>query len=88
VEAIMGNVRDWARLGASRRIAEISAELAEIQKAFPELGRRERGGAPAVTATATRRGRRSMSTAEKAEVSRRMKAYWARRRKAKVSARR
>ena len=84
----MGNVRDWARLGASRRIAEISAELAEIHKAFPQLRRRGRGRDPAVTTTATRRGRRSMSAAEKAEVSRRMKAYWARRRKAKASARR
>ena len=85
----MANVRDWALLGASRRIAEISAELAEIHKAFPEL---TRGGRRAATTSRTdtprRRGRRSMSASEKAEVSRRMKRYWASRRKAAASARR
>jgi hypothetical protein len=83
----MGNVREWARLGASRRIAEISAELAEIHKAFPEL-RGSRRGAEVTATQPGRRGRRSMSATEKAEVSRRMKAYWARRRKATASARR
>ena len=84
----MGNVRDWARLGASRRVAEIRAELAEIHKAFPKLKRAKRGEAVAAATSTPRRGRRSMSATEKAEVSRRMKAYWASRRKAKASARR
>ena len=83
----MANVRDWAKLGASRRIAEISEELAEIHKAFPELKRGRRSDATSQE-TPGRRGRRSMSAAEKAEVSRRMKAYWASRRKASASARR
>ena len=42
----MANVRDWALLGASRRVAEIDAELAEIYKAFPALKRRGRTPAP------------------------------------------
>ena len=30
------NRKEWAQLGAARRVAEISAELAEITKAFPD----------------------------------------------------
>jgi hypothetical protein len=85
---MMANVRDWVRIGASRRIAEISAELAQIHKAFPELQRAQPKATPARRARVTRRGRRSMSATEKAEVSRRMKKYWAARRKAAAAAKR
>jgi hypothetical protein len=78
----MANVRDWALLGASRRIAEINAELADIHKAFPQLKRGARRTETSRAEAPRRRGRRSMSADEKAEVSRRMKAYWAARRKA------
>jgi Arc/MetJ-type ribon-helix-helix transcriptional regulator len=40
------------------------------------------GPASTSTTTVTRRGRRPMSAAERAAASRRMKAYWAKRRKA------
>ena len=72
-----------ARHGASARIAELEQEIANIRAAFPGLGgaRRRR---PAGSGTARRtRKRRGMSPAQKAEVSRRMKAYWAARRAAK-----
>ena len=52
--------------------ARISSQIAAIRSAID--------GAPA-SAALHGRGRRSMSPARRAEVSRRMKAYWAKRRK-------
>jgi hypothetical protein len=78
------DLKDLARKGAAARLAELHAEQAAILKAFPEL---KRGIGPRYTddgttiLTRTRRRRRKMSAAQKAEVSRRMKKYWANRRK-------
>jgi hypothetical protein len=84
------DVNKYARLGAEARAAELSAELADIYRAFPGLRR----GRPAATATATaaasgesgsavvRRHRKPMTAAQKRAVSIRMKKYWAGRRKA------
>ena len=77
------DVNKYARLGAEARAAELSAELAEIYRAFPGLRRGGRtaaagaeGGGPA------RRQRKPMTAAQKRAVSVRMKKYWANRRKA------
>jgi hypothetical protein len=78
------DLKDLARRGAVARLAELHAEQAAILKEFPEL---KRGIGPSYTddgttmLTSKRRGRRRMSAAQKAEVSRRMKKYWAKRRK-------
>jgi len=82
------DVNKYARLGAEARAAELSAELADIYRAFPGLRR----GRPAATATAAasgesgsavvRRHRKPMTAAQKRAVSIRMKKYWAGRRKA------
>jgi hypothetical protein len=78
------DLKDLARRGAAARLAELHAEQAAILRAFPEL---KRGVRPRYTddgttiLASTRRGRRKMSAAQKAEVSRRMKKYWANRRK-------
>ena len=78
------DLKDLARRGAAARLAELQAEQAAILKEFPEL---KRGAGPSYTDDGTtilpntRRGRRRMSAAQKAEVSRRMKKYWAKRRK-------
>ena len=81
------DLKDLARRGAVARLAELQAESAAILKAFPELRRvGSRGIAytdDATTILRSRRRRRRMSAAQKAEVSRRMKKYWAARRKAK-----
>jgi hypothetical protein len=91
----MADLKEWARLGAERRMQEIEAELAEIRKAFPGLGSRRRvqsGGGGGTLAHENEGGQaqggkkkrnRTFSAAQRAEVSRRMKAYWAKRRKAK-----
>jgi hypothetical protein len=76
------DLKAYARRGAEARVAELTAELNEIYRAFPDLRR----GVPRPTtstggAGARRRLRKPMSAAQKAEVSKRMKKYWAARRK-------
>jgi hypothetical protein len=80
------DLKAYARRGAEARIAELTAELNEIYRAFPDL-RRGATRAPASSAGAGkgRRKRKPMSAAQKAEVSKRMKRYWAARRKSKNS---
>ena len=78
------DLKAYARRGAEARVAELTAELNDIYKAFPDL---KRGATRSVEATtgagARRRRRKPMSAAQKAAVSKRMKAYWAARRKGK-----
>jgi hypothetical protein len=85
------DMRELARLGAEARVAEINAELAEIRRAFGtgRAGRRVQSGSGGGTLAPEesgkkqkRRSRPPMSAAQKAEVSKRMKKYWAARRKA------
>ena len=82
------DLRRYALRGAEARLLELDKETASIYQSFPEL-RRQRGGRslPVVAAVvATRAGqkrrRRTMSAAQKQEVSQRMKRYWAQRRSA------
>jgi hypothetical protein len=80
------NMKELARVGAQARLAELLAEVAEIERAFPGIGGARRGRPPAKASAApkaaVKRGRRrKMSAAEKKEVSERMKKYWAARRK-------
>jgi hypothetical protein len=64
-----------AKRGASVRLDELVAEAAEIHRAFPELRTMSsRGG------TQPKRRRRTFTDAEKEAISKRMKAYWAKRR--------
>jgi hypothetical protein len=77
-------IRQLAVSGAERLLKELRAEIAAVEKTFPELatpaGRRsiERSLKAAETRT------RQMSAAARKEVSARMKKYWAERRKAKA----
>jgi hypothetical protein len=89
----MASMKEWAQLGAARRVAELRTELADIERMFPALRSRRRvqdGGAGGTLLPDARgsmgegrkrRKRPPMSASQKAEVSRRMKAYWAKRRK-------
>lgn len=74
-----------ARLGARHRLAELHEEMAAINRAYPDLGRAAPIGAREVPLPRARK-RAGMSAAQKAEVSRRMKAYWAARRAGKSGA--
>ena len=82
------DLKAYARQGAAARVADLQSELAAIFRAFPELRkgnlddpftRRQR------SAAGPRRKRKGMSAAQRAEVSKRMKAYWAGRRAKKGS---
>jgi hypothetical protein len=72
------DMKEYARRGAQARVEELTQELAAIYRAFPDL---RRGGASATAGAGTVRRRKPMSAAQKKEVSRRMKKYWADRRK-------
>ena len=63
--------RDWARRGASARLAELDAERSLILKQFPEL----RNGAD----WRSGRRRKKLTAAARAKLSAGMRKYWARR---------
>jgi hypothetical protein len=72
------DLKAYARRGAEARIAELTAELNDIYNAFPDLRRSATSSSvPRAGAGAGRRIRKPMSAAQKAAVSKRMKAYWA-----------
>ena len=77
------DVNKYARLGAEARAAELSAELAEIYRAFPGLRRGGRAAAGDAGGGGVRH-RKPMTAAQKKAVSIRMKKYWASRRKEKA----
>jgi len=73
------DLKAYARQGAAARVAELNEELAAILRVFPELRSGATKGSTA-GAVARKRKRRAMTAAQKAEVSKRMKKYWAARR--------
>ena len=81
------DLKDLARRGAIARLAELQAETAAILRAFPDLRRGVRSSGytddGARFRSKRRRRRKPMSAAQKRAVGIRMKAYWAKRRKAK-----
>lgn len=80
------DVRDWARLGAERRLVELAEEAAAIHRAFPELRdrhevpTRSRGAAPASSRPVRRR--RRMSAAGRAKLRAALRKRWAAAKKA------
>jgi hypothetical protein len=76
-------IRELAKEGAERALGQLRAEIIALERTFPELAR-PAGRRAAVVAA--RKRTRNMSAAARKEVSRRMKKYWAERRKAKARA--
>jgi hypothetical protein len=76
------DLKQYALRGAQARVQELQQELTSIYRAFPGL---RRGGTAAASADRPARRRKPMTAAQKREVSRRMKKYWAARRKANAS---
>ena len=84
------SILEMARKGATHRLAELKAEIAELVKAFPHL-RYGSAVSPSVPANGVEerlirkeaKRRRRMSAAARKAVSVRMKKYWATRRNAK-----
>ena len=69
--------RHWLRLGASARLSEIRAEVAQIYAMFPELRRGSSGGSDTVAALPGKK--RSISPAGRKSMSAGMRRYWVRR---------
>jgi hypothetical protein len=78
-------MREYARAGAEVTLERLRAEIAAIQRVFPELRTRAPKGALRGAETAATQRRRGMSAAARRVVSERMKRYWANRRKAKAA---
>ena len=80
-------LREWARTGAEAALKQLRAEIIAIERTFPELALpRTRRTVTRTIKTARRRGQQMSDETRKA-VSRRMKKYWAERRKAKAKVR-
>jgi hypothetical protein len=78
-------IRQLARTGAVARLNELKAEIAAIERAFPDLAGGGRSGRPRATdaaLVAKKRTRKPMTAAQKKAVGERMKKYWVARRKA------
>lgn len=79
-------IQQLARAGAVARLNELKSEVAEIERAFPDLAERLQPGRPRATEAspvAKKGTRKPMTAAQKKAVGERMKKYWAARRKAK-----
>jgi len=73
-------IHELARIGTAARIAQLRAEIAELERAFP--GARGRGGRPAAAAEGdaaqpAKRKRRKMSAAARKRISDAQKKRWA-----------
>lgn len=66
----------------SKAIAELMRRRKELDRVIASLEELESGGAGQPALSRSRRGRKSMGAEERLEVSVRMKAYWAKRRRA------
>ena len=80
------DLREWARMGAERRLVEIGEEAAAIHRAFPELrNRHEVSRAPGAQSIErprpTRRGRK-LSAAGRERLRASLKKRWAAAKKA------
>ena len=71
-------LRELARSSAESLLTRLRAEVAAIERTFPELS----GAARGRTVKKARKRARAMSAAARKAVSARMKKYWAERRKA------
>jgi len=80
----MEQLRALARTGAEAALRRLRAEIIAIERTFPELALPQTRRA--VRRSIKKAGQRSrqMSAAARAAVSRRMKRYWAERRKAQA----
>jgi hypothetical protein len=78
-----GELRQLALAGAKTRLQELDTERRTLLQAFPELGAKP----PRIGARRAEQPRkRTMTASQRRAVSRRMKALWAERRKAKGKA--
>jgi hypothetical protein len=81
------NDAELAQLGAAVRFAQLRKEMDELIRRFPSLkgSRNAWKAVRSVRKSVRRRKRRLMSKAQRAEISARMKKYWAGRRRSKAN---
>jgi hypothetical protein len=77
-------LRELARSGAETLLKQLRAEIIAVERTFPELALPRGRHAVARTLKTVRRRGRQMSDEARKAVSKRMKKYWAERRKAKA----
>jgi len=77
-------LRELARTGAETALKRLRAEIIAIERTFPELALPQTRRAMRRSFQKASRRTRQMSAAARAAVSRRMKRYWAERRKARA----
>lgn len=82
-----GRLRELARTGAEVTLNRLRAEIAAIERTFPELATAQGRQAVGRSVTRSVKQTRKMSAAARKAVSARMKRYWAERRKTKAAAR-
>lgn len=77
-------VRELAQTGAEALLRQLRAEIVAIERTFPELALGHRRRAVGRTLKTVRSRGREMSEEARQAVSRRMKKYWAERKKAQA----
>ena len=77
-------IRELARTGAEHALNQLRAEIVAIERAFPELKLPKTRRTIRRSVARMTKQARTMSAAARAEVSKRMKRYWAERRKVKA----
>ena len=80
-------LRELARSGAEALLRQLRAEVIAVERTFPELALPAKRRAVRRSIEKAERRGREMSAAARRAVSRRMKKYWAERRKAKAAVR-
>jgi hypothetical protein len=80
----INRLRELARDGAAATLKELRADIAAIERTFPELALAKGRKRAQKAITATNKRARKMSAAARRAVSRRMKRYWSERRRAKA----
>jgi len=76
-------LREMARAGAETALNQLRAEIIAIERTFPELALSRKRRAVRRSIKKAGRRAREWSDAARREASRRMKKYWAERKKAK-----
>lgn len=80
----LAQLRELARTGAETALRQLRAEIIAIERTFPELALpRTRRAVRRSLGRASQRGR-EMTDAARRAISRRMKRYWAERKKAQA----
>jgi hypothetical protein len=80
----LGRLRELAKAGAEAALKQLRAEIIAIERTFPELALSKRRRAVRRSVKTARKRGSEMSAAARKAISRRMKKYWAERRKAKA----